>query len=66
MAFCVEPCANLSLSSKNLADDTIYFKNSGLEDLYHLSLRAIMNSNEGIVIVPINFLSARNSKKIRD
>ncbi|MBU1180249.1 Eco57I restriction-modification methylase domain-containing protein [Patescibacteria group bacterium] len=36
------------------------------EDLYQISLNSIMNSEEGIVIVPINFLSAENSKKIRN
>ena len=42
-----------------------YFKNSNFEDLYQISLSAIMDSEEGIVIVPINFLSAENSLKIR-
>lgn len=36
------------------------------EDLYQISLNSIMDSEEGIVIVPINFLSAENSKKIRN
>jgi len=43
-----------------------YFKNSNFEDLYQISLSAIMDSEEGIVIVPINFLSAENSLKIRN
>lgn len=43
-----------------------YFKNSNFEDLYQISLSAIMNSEEGIVIIPINFLSAENSLKIRN
>lgn len=41
------------------------FKNTKHTDLYQLSLEKIINSNEGIVIVPINFLSAENSKYIR-
>lgn len=41
-------------------------KNSKHTDLYQLSLEKIMDSNEGIVIVPINFLSAENSKYIRN
>lgn len=41
------------------------FKNTENTDLYQLSLEKIMNSNEGIVIVPINFLSAENAKYIR-
>ncbi len=42
-----------------------YFRKTGLEDLYQISLRAIKGSEEGIAIVPINFLSAQNSEKIR-
>jgi len=43
-----------------------YFSKREFEDLYQLSLRSIMNSEEGIVIVPINFLSAYNARSIRD
>ncbi len=43
-----------------------YFNNFEYEDLYQISLASIMDSDEGIVIVPINFLSAENSRKIRD
>lgn len=39
--------------------------NSIFEDLYQVSLKSIMNSEEGIIIVPLNFLSAENSSKIR-
>lgn len=53
----------------NKADREIkikYFNGENLEDLYQLSLSSLKDSDEGIVIVPINFLSAENSKKIRD
>jgi len=40
--------------------------NSKHTDLYQLSLEKIMNSEEGIVIVPVNFLCAENSKYIRE
>ena len=43
-----------------------YFQNPRFEDLYRLSLAAIMDSEEGIIIVPINFLSAHNARKIRN
>ncbi len=43
-----------------------YFSSSPYEDLYQISLASILKSREGIVIVPINFLSAENSRKIRD
>lgn len=56
---------------KNKADSKIkenYFigKNAIFEDLYQVSIKSIMNSNEGIIIVPLNFLSAENSSKIRE
>lgn len=55
---------------KNKADNktkNIFFagKNSELEDLYQVSIFSIMNAEEGILIVPLNFLCAENSKKIR-
>ncbi|MDD5433100.1 MAG: hypothetical protein PHE77_00345 [Candidatus Pacebacteria bacterium] len=40
-------------------------ENGFLEDLYQISLKSILNSQEGILIVPLNFLSAENSDKIR-
>lgn len=55
---------------KNKADKKTkekYFsnKNSQFEDLYQVSINSILNSEEGIIIVPLNFLSAENSAKIR-
>jgi hypothetical protein len=53
----------------NKADDSTkkkYFSISKLEDLYQISLFSLMDSEEGIIIVPINFLSAENSRKIRN
>ena len=50
---------------QNKMDDNSVLKNSKHTDLYQLALEKIMNSEEGIVIVPINFLSAENSKYIR-
>jgi hypothetical protein len=53
------------LYQNKLKDNSILI-NSRHTDLYQLSLEKIMDSKEGIVIVPINFLSAENSKYIRD
>jgi len=39
---------------------------SVFEDLYQVSIFSIFNSEEGILIVPLNFLSADNSNKIRN
>ncbi|MDR0803961.1 MAG: Eco57I restriction-modification methylase domain-containing protein [Rickettsiales bacterium] len=50
---------------QNKMSDNAILKNSKHTDLYQLSLEKIMDSEEGIVIVPINFLSAENSKYIR-
>ena len=58
----------LHKNKASLETKDIYFsgQNSFFEDLYQISLKSIMDSEEGIVIVPLNFLSAENSKKIRD
>lgn len=50
---------------QNKMEDNSLLKYSKHTDLYQLSLEKIMDSDEGIVIVPINFLSAENSKYIR-
>jgi hypothetical protein len=42
-----------------------YFENTKHTDLYQVSMASIMDCEEGILIVPINFLSAENSKYIR-
>jgi len=41
-------------------------KNSSFEDLYQVSIYSILNSEEGILMVPLNFLCAENSGKIRN
>ena len=43
-----------------------YFRSKKFEDLYQISIESILESEEGIVVVPINFLSAENSRKIRN
>jgi len=58
------PYLNINKANQRLKDN--YFKKFEFEDLYQISLYSIMNSEEGIIIVPINFLSANNSKKIRN
>jgi predicted RNA methylase len=51
---------------QNKMKDKTLLQNSKHTDLYQISLEKIMNSEEGIAIVPINFLSAENSKYIRE
>ncbi|MDR0524512.1 MAG: Eco57I restriction-modification methylase domain-containing protein [Spirochaetaceae bacterium] len=53
------------LYQNKLADNLILAK-SKHTDLYQLGLEKLMDSAEGIVIVPINFLSAENAKYIRN
>jgi hypothetical protein len=57
------PYLNINKANKEIKKE--YFSNNDFEDLYHVSLNSIINSEEGIAIVPINFLSAQNSKRIR-
>jgi hypothetical protein len=64
-------CTNPPYLHKNKADKITkenFFTgiHSYFEDLYQVSIFSILNCEEGILIVPLNFLSAENSKKIRD
>ena len=64
-------CTNPPYLHKNKATQEIKNKlfsgvHSVFEDLYQVSISSMLNSNEGIIIVPLNFLCAENSKKIRD
>lgn len=58
------PYLNINKADKKTKEK--YFRNKNFEDLYQISIASIMESEEGIVIVPINFLSAENSKKIKN
>lgn len=64
-------CTNPPYLHKNKADKKTknkFFsgKNANFEDLYQVSIISMLNSEEGIIIVPLNFLSAENSKKTRN
>ena len=64
-------CTNPPYLHKNKADlktKERFFSgtHSNFEDLYQVSIFSILNSEEGILIVPLNFLCAENSKKIRN
>lgn len=47
-----------------MADNSLLTR-SKHTDLYQLALEKLTNSRAGIVIVPINFLSAQNARYIR-
>jgi len=51
---------------QNKMQNNSLLRNSKHTDLYHLALEKIITAQEGIAIVTINFLSAENSKYIRD
>jgi hypothetical protein len=64
-------CTNPPYLHKNKASKEIkktFFsgKNSVFEDLYHISIYSTLHCDEGILIVPLNFLCAENSRKIRE
>lgn len=64
-------CTNPPYLHKNKTDPKIksrFFSGvySGFEDLYQVSIFSILNCEEGILVVPLNFLCAENSKKIRN
>lgn len=63
-------CTNPPYLHKNKADTQTkerFFsgRHSIFEDLYQVSVFSLLNCEEGIIIIPLNFLCAENSKKIR-
>ncbi|OGI25378.1 MAG: hypothetical protein A3J76_01975 [Candidatus Moranbacteria bacterium RBG_13_45_13] len=63
-------CTNPPYLHKNKASQKVKEKffagvHSKFEDLYQVSIYSLLNSEEGIIIVPLNFLCAENSSKIR-
>ena len=64
-------CTNPPYLHKNKASREIKNKffsggNAVFEDLYQVSIRSVLDCEEGIIIVPLNFLCAQNSLKIRN
>lgn len=64
-------CTNPPYLNKNKAETGIknkfFYRNDfQFEDLYQISIFSILSADEGIIIVPLNFLSAENSNKIRN
>jgi hypothetical protein len=61
-------CTNPPYLNKNKASQLIkekFFFKQDFTDLYQVAINAILSCQEGILIVPLNFLSASNSTKIR-
>lgn len=59
------PYLHKNKATREIKDKYFTDKNSIFEDLYQVSINSILNSEEGILIVPLNFLSAENSDRIR-
>jgi len=59
------PYLHKNKATKEVKEKFFLGKNSNFEDLYQVSIFSILNCEEGILIVPLNFLCAENSKKIR-
>jgi len=60
------PYLHKNKATKEIKEKFFSGKNSNFEDLYQVSISSILNCDEGIIIVPLNFLCAENSKKIRE
>jgi hypothetical protein len=60
------PYLHKNKAAKEVKEKLFSGKNSQFEDLYQVSMSSILNCEEGIIIVPLNFLCAENSKKIRE
>lgn len=60
------PYLHKNKATKEVKDKYFNEDNTIFEDLYQISIKSILDSDEGIVIVPLNFLSAENSRKIRN
>ncbi len=58
----------LHKNKANIAVKERYFsgKNAIFEDLYQVSISSVLECEEGIIIVPLNFLCAENSQRIRN
>ena len=60
------PYLHKNKATKEIKEKFFSGKNAIFEDLYQISIFSILNCDEGIIIVPLNFLCAENSKKIRE
>lgn len=60
------PYLHKNKADKKIKDDFFSSINSVFEDLYQISINSFSNCEEGIVVIPLNFLCAENSNKIRE
>jgi len=59
------PYLHKNKANKIIKDEYFNGRNNIFEDLYQVSINSILNCDEGIIIVPLNFLCAENSHRIR-
>ncbi len=60
------PYLHKNKADKKTKDNFFSGAHFSFEDLYQVSIYSLLDSKEGILIVPLNFLCAENSKKIRN
>ena len=60
------PYLHKNKANQEIKDRFFSGKHKIFEDLYQVSILEMLKSQEGILIVPLNFLSASNSQKIRN
>lgn len=60
------PYLHKNKASKKIKENFFSGINSNFEDLYQISIFSMLGCEEGIMVVPLNFLSAENSSKIRN
>ena len=60
------PYLHKNKATKEIKEEFFSGVHSNFEDLYQISIFSMLNSEEGIMIVPLNFLCAENSRKIRE
>lgn len=59
------PYLHKNKATQSIKNNFFSGENAIFEDLYQVSIKSILNCEEGILIVPLNFLCAENSKRVR-
>lgn len=60
------PYLHKNKADKKIKDDFFSSDNAVFEDLYQVSINSFLSCEEGMVVIPLNFLCAENSSKIRE
>lgn len=60
------PYLHKNKANKEIKEKYFSGKDAIFEDFYQVSIFSILNCEEGIIVVPLNFLCAENSQRIRN